>query len=216
MNVHEFQAKGILKRYGVAVPQGREVSSPEDAAAAARELGGTCVVKAQIHAGGRGKAGGVKVCHSPAEAEEFARSLLGRTLVTHQTGPGGPRGQTPAGRGGQRHRARILSRRRGRPNDRSDGNDGVIGGGRGDRGGRGAFPGEDPAREPSIPPSVCNPTRRAIWPSASAFPKAVVNKAVSFMTGVYRAFVETDASLIEINPLIIDQDRTRCWPWMPR
>src|SRR5271169_2337935 len=87
MNVHEFQAKGVLKRYGVAVPDGREVTSPADAKAACTELGGRCVIKAQIHAGGRGKAGGVKLCKSPAEAEEAARALLGKTLVTHQTGP---------------------------------------------------------------------------------------------------------------------------------
>ena len=89
MNVHEFQAKALLKRYGVAVPEGREVTSPVDAAAACSELGGRCVVKAQIHAGGRGKAGGVKLCKSPAEAESAARELLGKRLVTHQTGPGG-------------------------------------------------------------------------------------------------------------------------------
>ena len=76
MNVHEFQAKALLKKYGVSVPAGREVVSPEDAAAAARELGGACVIKAQIHAGGRGKAGGVKVCKTPEEAAEFARGLL--------------------------------------------------------------------------------------------------------------------------------------------
>ena len=89
MNVHEFQAKALLKRYGVAVPNGREVTTPADAAAACTELGGRCVIKAQIHAGGRGKAGGVKLCKSPAEAEAAARELLGKTLVTHQTGPQG-------------------------------------------------------------------------------------------------------------------------------
>jgi len=89
MNVHEFQAKALLKRYGVAVPNGREVTSPADAAAACKDLGGRCVIKAQIHAGGRGKAGGVKLCKSPAEAEAAARDLLGKRLVTHQTGPGG-------------------------------------------------------------------------------------------------------------------------------
>jgi len=89
VNVHEFQAKALLKKYGVAVPPGREVTSAKDAAAAATELGGKCVVKAQIHAGGRGKAGGVKLCKSPAEAEAAAKELLGKVLVTHQTGPQG-------------------------------------------------------------------------------------------------------------------------------
>src|SRR5262245_65317949 len=89
MNVHEFQAKALLRQYGVVVPNGREVTSPEDAAAACGELGGRCVIKAQIHAGGRGKAGGVKLCKSPAEAAAAARELLGKRLITHQTGPGG-------------------------------------------------------------------------------------------------------------------------------
>ncbi len=90
MNIHEFQAKEILKRYGVAVPRGIVATTPEEAEAAARELGTpVVVVKAQIHAGGRGKAGGVKVVKSPAEAREAAAAMLGSRLVTHQTGPAG-------------------------------------------------------------------------------------------------------------------------------
>src|SRR6266478_7685128 len=89
MNIHEFQAKDILRRYGVAVPNGKVAATADEAAALARELGGVCVVKAQIHAGGRGKAGGVKVCKTPDEVRTFASGLLGKTLVTHQTGPAG-------------------------------------------------------------------------------------------------------------------------------
>src|SRR5262245_967801 len=89
MNIHEFQAKDVLRRYGVAVPEGKMETTAEEAGAIARAFGGPCVVKAQIHAGGRGKAGGVKVCRSAAEVEDFARQLLGKSLVTHQTGPGG-------------------------------------------------------------------------------------------------------------------------------
>src|SRR5947207_12413151 len=89
MNVHEFQAKEILRSYGVPVPAGGVARTPEEAAELARSLGGTVVVKAQIHAGGRGKAGGVKVVASPDEAAAFARALLGRPLVTHPTGPEG-------------------------------------------------------------------------------------------------------------------------------
>ena len=89
MNIHEYQAKELLKRFGVPVPRGKVASSAQEAAAIARALGGLCVVKAQIHAGGRGKAGGVKLVKSAEEAEKTAAQLLGKTLVTHQTGPQG-------------------------------------------------------------------------------------------------------------------------------
>src|SRR5208283_3824052 len=90
MNVHEYQAKEILRRYGVATPRGMPCFSVAEADAAARELGGTVwVVKAQIHAGGRGKGGGVKVAKSLEEVHEYAGKILGMRLVTHQTGPEG-------------------------------------------------------------------------------------------------------------------------------
>ena len=89
MNIHEYQAKQWLARFGVPVPQGRVAATAEEARAAAREIGFPCVVKAQIHAGGRGKAGGVKVVHDEDEAAAFAEGLLGKPLVTHQTGPEG-------------------------------------------------------------------------------------------------------------------------------
>ncbi len=89
MKVHEYQAKHILAHYGVPIPRGEAVFTPEEARAAAQRLGGTVVVKAQIHAGGRGKAGGVKLARNPEEAERIAGSLLGQKLVTAQTGPEG-------------------------------------------------------------------------------------------------------------------------------
>ena len=90
MNIHEFQAKELLRRYGVATPDGRECTSADQAAEAHTALGTpVTVVKAQIHAGGRGKAGGVKVVKSADEAKAAAAEILGKTLVTHQTGPGG-------------------------------------------------------------------------------------------------------------------------------
>jgi succinyl-CoA synthetase beta subunit len=91
MNIHEYQAKEILKRYGVPVPVGRVASTLPEVKAAAAELGARCVVKAQIHAGGRGKAGGVKLASSPEDAVEKASEILGKNLVTHQTGPEGRR-----------------------------------------------------------------------------------------------------------------------------
>ena len=89
MKIHEYQAKAILARYDVPVPRGKVCFSAEEAEAAAVELGGSAVVKAQIHAGGRGKGGGVKLAKSVAEAKEHASRILGMTLVTHQTGPEG-------------------------------------------------------------------------------------------------------------------------------
>ena len=92
MNIHEYQSKAILRSYGVNVPTGKPAFSVEEAVENARELGtDTVVVKAQIHAGGRGKAGGVKVVHSLEAVEKAAEDLLGKVLITHQTGPAGKR-----------------------------------------------------------------------------------------------------------------------------
>ncbi len=90
MNIHEYQAKAILKKYGVNVPEGYLAESPEEALEAAKKINSNIyVVKAQVHAGGRGKAGGIKVCKSPEEVKEVAKNMLGMKLVTHQTGPEG-------------------------------------------------------------------------------------------------------------------------------
>ena len=90
MNIHEYQAKQVLAGFGVPVPKGKPAFTVEDAVKAAEELGGPVwVVKAQIHAGGRGKGGGVKVVKSIADVKKEAEKILGMTLVTHQTGPAG-------------------------------------------------------------------------------------------------------------------------------
>lgn len=89
MKIHEYQAKAILAEFGVPVPRGRVAGTPGDAGVIARELGGAVVVKAQIHAGGRGKGGGVKLAKTPEEAEQVASQILGMMLKTHQTGPEG-------------------------------------------------------------------------------------------------------------------------------
>lgn len=90
MDIHEYQAKEILSNFGVAIPQGALAYSPEQAAYRAREMGGDrWVVKAQVHAGGRGKAGGVKICNSDVEIQEVTENMFGKKLVTHQTGPEG-------------------------------------------------------------------------------------------------------------------------------
>jgi succinyl-CoA synthetase beta subunit len=89
MNIHEYQAKSVLAKYGVAVPRGKVADTPAEAEDIAKEFGTPVVVKAQIHAGGRGKGGGVKLAKSPDEAVRIARDMIGMTLVTHQTGPEG-------------------------------------------------------------------------------------------------------------------------------
>ncbi|MEM7260609.1 MAG: ADP-forming succinate--CoA ligase subunit beta [Planctomycetota bacterium] len=95
MKIHEYQAKGVLAKYGVSVPEGRVAQTVDEAVAAAEELGSkVCVVKAQIHAGGRGKGGGVKVCKSVDEVRAAAEAILGMNLVTHQTGPEGQKVRT--------------------------------------------------------------------------------------------------------------------------
>ncbi len=202
MNVHEFQAKSVLKRYGVAVPEGREVTSPADARSACEALGGRCVIKAQIHAGGRGKAGGVKLCKSTAEAEAAAAELLGKTLVTHQTGP--------HGREVKRLLAEALSEIErecylGMVVDRVTGRPALMASSEG-----GVEIEEIAARAPekilreSIDPAVgLQPFQARKLAFGIGLPAAAVNRAVAFMTALYRAFVETDASMAEINPLVV-------------
>ncbi|UCG38936.1 MAG: acetate--CoA ligase family protein, partial [bacterium] len=89
MKIHEYQAKELLKQYGVPIPDGGVATTAKDAARIAKELGGRAVVKAQIHAGGRGKGGGVKLVSSPDEARKVAEGLIGKPLITYQTGPEG-------------------------------------------------------------------------------------------------------------------------------
>src|SRR6201984_1294001 len=89
MKIHEYQAKALLAKYGVPVPRGEVAYNAEEAEAAAKKIGGSVVVKAQIHAGGRGKGGGVKVARDAAEAVEIAKRILGMQLITHQPGPEG-------------------------------------------------------------------------------------------------------------------------------
>ena len=202
MNVHEFQAKALLKQYGVAVPNGREITNADDAAAACTELGGRCVIKAQIHAGGRGKAGGVKLCKTPAEAAAAARELLGKRLVTHQTGPGG--------REVKRLLAEALSEIErefylGLVVDRASGRPALMASSEG-----GVEIEEVAARAPekilreSIDPAVGLQGYQARKLAFGiGLPAAAVNKAVAFMAGLYRAFLDTDASMVEINPLVL-------------
>jgi len=205
MNIHEFQAKEILRKYGVPVLEGAVAGTPEEAADVARRLGGTVVVKAQIHAGGRGKGGGVKVVRSPEEAAEFARTILGKPLVTHQTGPQG------------RVVRRLLVERAcqiarelylGMVVDRATNRATMMASTEG-----GIEIEEVAARTPekimreTIDPAIglaSYQARRLAFGLGLA--KEQVPKAVGFMTALARCFVESDCSLAEINPLVVTGD----------
>jgi len=204
VNIHEFQAKEILRKYGVPVLAGGVGHSPEETAEVARRLGGTVVVKAQIHAGGRGKAGGVKVVPSPEAAADFARGLLGKPLVTHQTGPEGRVvRQVLVESGCDIARELYL----GVVIDRASGLVSVIASPEG-----GVEIEEVAAKTPDkifhelIDPLVgLAPFQGRRLAFRLGLPKALVNKAVAFFTAVTRTFHECDASMVEINPLVVSK-----------
>jgi succinyl-CoA synthetase beta subunit len=200
MNIHEYQAKELLGRFGVAVPRGGVAYTAAEAVAVTRRLGGSrWVVKAQIHAGGRGKAGGVKLVHSEDEVTEAAAALLGRRLVTHQTGREGrevKRVYVEEGCDIARELYLAVSI------DRGTGRIVLIGSAEG-----GVEIEEVAARNPERiirvaidPASGLQPFHaREIAFGLGLDPKA----AAPFITGLYHAFCEFDAALVEINPLVV-------------
>ncbi|TMA95867.1 MAG: ADP-forming succinate--CoA ligase subunit beta [Deltaproteobacteria bacterium] len=206
MNIHEFQAKEILKRFGVAVPRGIVASTPAEAKAAAIELGGgVCVVKAQIHAGGRGKGGGVKVVKSADEAAEKARDMLGKNLITHQTGPAGRQVRRVLVEQGlnierEIYLAMVLDRAQSRVSVICSSEGGVeieeVAAKRPDKILKETI---DPVI--GLAPFQC---RRLAY--ALEIPSDLTHKMVAVMQGLYRAFDECDASLAEINPLIVTKE----------
>ena len=203
MKIHEYQAKAVLSRFGVPVPRGEVVFTPAEAADAARRLGGDLVVvKAQIHAGGRGKGGGVKIARSPDEAERLARQIIGMTLVTHQTGPQGKTvGRVLIEEGLQIDRELYLSV----VLDRAAAAPVVIASaaGRMDIEEVAASEPEKILREHIEPGTgvVAFQARKLAF--GMGLPAASVSKFVKLLEAVYRAYVETDATMIEINPLIL-------------
>ncbi|MEO8348752.1 MAG: ATP-grasp domain-containing protein, partial [Acidobacteriota bacterium] len=202
MKIHEYQAKSLLARYGVAVPRGEVAETADAAGEIARRLGGAVVVKAQIHAGGRGKGGGVKVAKNPEEAVAYAKAILGMTLVTPQTGP--------AGRVVRKvlvEEAVEIDREHylGVTLDRSSARPVVIVSRAG-----GMEIEEVAARDPAAV------LREPIDPALGMFPFQARRLAFSlglegesFKQGValtqalLKAYVETDATLAEVNPLLI-------------
>jgi succinyl-CoA synthetase beta subunit len=203
MNIHEYQAKSILAKYGVAVPQGHvALTAGEIEGAVARNSGPVWVVKAQIHAGGRGKAGGVKVCKSAADANAAARAIFGMTLVTPQTGPGGKEvRRIYVEEGCDIARELYL----GMLVDRATSRVAVMASTEG-----GMEIEEVAAKTPekilfvNVDPATgmqAHHARRIAF--GLGLEGKQVGAAVKFLLALYRAFNETDASLIEINPLVV-------------
>jgi succinyl-CoA synthetase beta subunit len=203
VKIHEYQAKAVLARYGVPVPRGEVALSAAEAGDIAKRLGGRIsVVKAQIHAGGRGKGGGVKVAKSPEEAEQLANQILGMTLVTHQTGPEGKKvGRVLIEEGLEIERELYLSV----VIDRGSESPVVIASAAG-----GMDIEEVAASHPEqILREVVNrgtgliafQSRKLAF--GMGLPGAAAGKFVKVLDAIYKAFIETDSSMIEINPLIL-------------
>jgi succinyl-CoA synthetase beta subunit len=206
MKIHEYQAKAILAQHGVPVPQGEVVFNPDDARSAAQRLGGgTVVVKAQIHAGGRGKGGGVKVVKNADEAERAARDMIGMRLVTYQTGPEGQIVQRVLVEQGLRIKRElylgiVLDRASERPVLMVSPDGGVE---------IEKVAHETPDRifKEFIHPGaglVPYQTRKLAFALGLEGPQ--IGQASKLMNAVYETFTSTDASLIEINPLIVTED----------
>lgn len=205
MNIHEYQGKEVLKKYGVAVPNGKVAYTVEEAVEAAAALSTpVVVVKAQIHAGGRGKAGGVKVAKNSDEVRAYAAEILGKTLVTHQTGPEGKVVKRLLIEEGCQI-VKVLYRTGCRPWFRAGSHDGFRGRRYRDR--RGGGHTSEKIFKEIIDPAVGLQTFQARKLAYSiAIPSELVNKAVKFMQALYLAFVDKDCSIAEINPLVVTAD----------
>jgi succinyl-CoA synthetase beta subunit len=206
MNIHEYQGKEVLRKYGVAVPNGKVAFSVDEAVEAAKELGtAVTVVKAQIHAGGRGKAGGVKVAKGLDEVRTYASEILGKTLVTHQTGPEGKEVKRLLIEEGCDIKKEYYI---GLVVDRATDAIVLMGSEEG-----GTEIEEVAEKTPEkIFKEVIDPivgltgfqARRLAF--NINIPKELVGKAAKFMMALYKAFSEKDCSIAEINPLVVTGD----------
>ncbi len=204
MKIHEYQAKAILAQYNVPVPRGQVAYTVEEAEAAARTLGGSVVVKAQIHAGGRGKGGGVKVAKDSVEALELARKIMGMTLITHQTGPEGRVVQRllieetlPIER--ELYLGIVLDRVQGKPVFMASAAGGM------DIEEVAAHTPELILKETIEFPGL-SPYQARKLAFGIGIPPASISGAVAAMTALSKAYYATDASLAEINPFILTKD----------
>jgi len=204
MKIHEYQAKAILSQYGVPVPRGEVAFTVEEAETAAKNIGGSVVVKAQIHAGGRGKGGGVKVAKDLTQAADMARQILGMRLVTHQTGPEGRIVQRllveetlPIER--ELYLGVVLDRVQGKPVFMASAAGGME-------------IEEVAAKSPelilkeTIEGAGLSPYQARKLAFGIGIPPATVNAAAAAMTALVRAYCAMDASLAEINPFILTTD----------
>jgi succinyl-CoA synthetase beta subunit len=212
VKVHEYQAKEILTRYGVAVPRGKVAFSAEQAYAIAKELGGTVVVKAQIHAGGRGKGtftdgfkGGVKLAPTADEAAEFAKKMLGNTLVTHQTGPEGKEVQkvyvTEASSIAKEYYLGIVLDRAKQSNVIMFSTEGGVE--------IEKVAAETPEKILKVwvdPLLGIQPFHARQVAFGLGFKGQAFKECVKLVMALYKAHEETDATLTEINPLILSDD----------
>ena len=202
MKVHEYQAKSLLQKFGVTIPRGEVTDNADEARDIAKRLGGRCVVKAQIHAGGRGKGGGVKVAKDADDAYALARRILGMTLVTHQTGPEGKEVrkvliEEALDIDRELYLGITLDRVISKPVimvSRSGGMEieEVVA--------------KDPKaiiREPVDPSLGMFPFQARKLAFALGLSGEAYKKALQFLPALFRAYVETDASLAEINPLVV-------------
>ncbi len=206
MNIHEYQGKEILRKYGVAVPNGKVAFTVEEAVDAAKELGTeVSVVKAQIHAGGRGKAGGVKVAKNIDEVRTYADEILGKTLVTHQTGPEGKEVKRLLIEEGcdirkEYYIGLVLDRATSRVTMMAS-----------EEGGTeieevAAETPEKIFKEEIDPVTGLMPYQARRLAFNINIPEEYLSKAVKFMLGLYKVFIEKDCSIAEINPLVTTGD----------
>ncbi len=206
MKVHEYQAKELFRQYGIPVPRGKVAETPEEAKKIAEELGGNLfVVKAQVHAGGRGKAGGVKLAKSPDEVYEVAKKMIGMKLVTHQTGPEGKLVRKVLVEEGlniekEFYLGMVIDRQTECPVMMASAEGGVE-------------IEEVAKRSPEkilkafIDPALgMMPFYARQLAFGLGFTGETLKKAVKFMTSLYRLFIEKDASLAEINPLVLTKE----------
>lgn len=210
MNIHEFQAKQLFTQFGVPVPKGKEIKTPRAAEKWAATLdSAVLVVKAQIHAGGRGKAGGVKLTKNKEEVPALAKELLGKTLITHQTGPKGKKVrrlliEEGAGIAKELYLSLLVDRDSGCPTFIASTEGGM------EIEEVAAHTPEKVLRE-AIDPAVgfqgYNGRNLAFGLGLASIEPAVVNPFIQMLGNLYRLFMEKNASLVEINPLVITTDK---------
>ena len=205
MKIHEYQAKQILTKFGVTTPHGDVAYTAEEARGVAEKLGGTVVVKAQIHAGGRGKAGGVKIARNPKDAEALAHDMLGKKLVTPQTGPEGRVVRRVLIEEGldiarELYLGLVIDRATAQPVIMASSEGGVE---------IEVVAAEHPEKilkeyiDPAVGFQAFQARKLAFGLGLDA---TLVNEATRFLTALFKAFEATDASLAEINPLVVTRD----------